>query len=95
MQRRLFANDRLPDMAELKRLARELFGSDLTEEEASQALALSEFHLHLIREIESRWIKPSTREFVSGLRGYLPNLTVNQQIHLFNTYCAVKHRRKV
>lgn len=89
-----YNNSRIPNIKALEEIAREMLGEDLTDSEVRSVIGWSEFHAFLIDEIRSRMTMKSVTHFVNGLAMYLPDLSPNQQIALFNTFEKVKHRKR-
>jgi len=90
----VYNNSRIPNIQALGEIAREVLGQDLTDSEVQNVIGWSEFHAFLIEEIRSRMTMKSVKNFVDGLSEYLPNLSPNQQVALFNTFEKVKHRKR-
>lgn len=90
----VYNNSRIPNIQALGEIAREMLGQDLTDSEVQNVIGWSEFHAFLIEEIRSRMTMKSVKNFVDGLSEYLPNLSPNQQVALFNTFEKVKHRKR-
>ena len=88
-------NGRTPSMHSLVKLA-ESIARGKNEEEIALVMETPEFLNLVTEEILKRWVSPSVRKFIAGIKEYIPGgLSTKQKIHLFNTYNSVKSRKKM